>query len=77
MTNLEIRNNLILDLELFLIKGPSRKENETCFLYRGVSYTREPTVGLLSKRKRCCLKSLDVIGRCFLSHSGRHVVKFS
>ena len=44
MTKLEIRNISISDLELFLIKGASCEENETCFLYQGVSYTREPTV---------------------------------
>ena len=40
MANLKIRNNLISDLELFRIKGAS------C-IYRGVSCTREPTVGNL------------------------------
>ena len=35
MTNLKIRNVLISDLELFLIKGGSCEENETCFLYKG------------------------------------------
>ena len=44
MTNLKIRNILISDLKLFLIKGAPFEENETCFLYKGVSYTREPTV---------------------------------
>ena len=44
MTNLEIRNILISDLEFFLIKGASCEENETCFLYKGVSCTREPTL---------------------------------
>ena len=40
----KIRNILISDLELFLIKGASCEENETSFLYKGVSYMREPTV---------------------------------
>ena len=40
MTNLKIRNILILDLGFFLIKGASCEENETCFLYKGVSYMR-------------------------------------
>ena len=44
MTNLKIRNILISDLKLFLIKGAPFEENETCFLCKGVSYTREPTV---------------------------------
>ena len=44
MTNLKIRNILISDLELFLIKGASCEEKETCFLYKWVSYTREHTV---------------------------------
>ena len=44
MTNLNIRNILISDLALFLIKGASCEGNETCFLYKGVSFTREPTV---------------------------------
>ena len=44
MTNLKIRNILISDLELFLIKGASREENETCFYTRGFLYTREPIV---------------------------------
>ena len=43
MTNLKIRNILISDLELFLIKGASCEENENCFLYKRVSNTREPT----------------------------------
>ena len=38
----------------------------------GGSYTREPTVGLLSD---VVSKRLDVIGRCFLSQSSRHAVK--
>ena len=44
MTNLKIRHILISDQELFLIKGASCEENETCFSYKGISYTREPTV---------------------------------
>ena len=43
----ENKNILISDLELFLVKGASCEENETCFLYKGVirvSYTWEPTV---------------------------------
>ena len=44
MTNLKIRRILISDLELFHIKGASFEENETCFLYKGVSCMQEPTV---------------------------------
>ena len=44
MKTLEMRNILISDLKLFLIKGGPCEENETCFLYKGVSYTRELTV---------------------------------
>ena len=44
MTNLKIRNILISDLQLFLIKGVPCEEIEICFLYKGVSYRREPTV---------------------------------
>ena len=44
MTSLKVRNILISDLELCLIEGASCEENETCFLHKGVSYTREPTV---------------------------------
>ena len=44
MMNLKIRDILISDLGLFLIKRASCEENETCFLYKGVSYTRDPTV---------------------------------
>ena len=44
MTNLKIRNIIISDLALFLIKRASCEENETCSLYKGVSYTREGTV---------------------------------
>ena len=51
MTNLKMRNILILDLKLFLIKGAFCEENETCFLYKDVSYTWEPIVGLLRKHK--------------------------
>ena len=32
---------------MFLIKGASCEENKTCFLYKGVSYAWEPTVGNL------------------------------
>ena len=41
----KIRNNIISDLELFIIKEPLVKK------IRPASYTRKPTVGLLSKRK--------------------------
>ena len=33
-------NVLISDLKLFLTKGAPCEENETCFLYNGVSYLR-------------------------------------
>ena len=35
---------LMSDLELSLTKEAYCKENKICFLYKGVSYTREPTV---------------------------------
>ena len=37
------------DLELFLLKGASCEENETCFLHKRVSYTREHTVSEILK----------------------------
>ena len=40
MTDLKIRNILISDLKLFLIKGALWREFEAGFLYKGVSYTR-------------------------------------
>ena len=60
MTNLKIRNILISGLKLFLIKGAPFEENETCFLYKGVSYTREQTVDDLHQKGKppnrftCC-----------------------
>ena len=44
MTNQKIRNILSSGHKLFLIIGASHEENETCFLYKGVSYMWEPTV---------------------------------
>ena len=50
MTNLRIRKILISDLKLFLIKGASCEENETCFLYdERVTYTREPVASRSQK----------------------------
>ena len=53
MTNLKIRNSLFSDLELFLIKGASCEENETClqegFLYAGTFCVQCCTLPYFSK----------------------------